>query len=503
MRRGPRLNFGRGAAVSAVAAAADSIKEKFGADARSCYGEPTNSSGTEGGSATSAEGDSGGGGGGGRAWKGGTRAKLEKRAWGEGLSKSSRGGGGRGRERSGGGAVWSQVRGADLETWTKLAQQYGTTLGGTFAANALFRAAHFVDGAGALLIVANESGTPAPTATHSAAALPPMLPPSGADAAAFAALVQQLLGPITEAAVAGQLDGVRCSRLLWALAKLSGDGSWVAAPNRMEARAEGDRAGLQQEQHRTQDWYQEPSGAEGYVSMPDRQGQAAMGREKGDVRGPALPLSIMKEQGARCAATLAVLLLRQLATGGGPDGAPDAHVGSNLHGPLCRSSGGVVKAGAGPGGGDGGASLSGRLLVMAMWGLARLTAAGHMRYIAAEPAVRGATAADSGASGSVASCAVNQNELWEGLCEALRPRVAELQARELSNAMWALASVRRCHHAVFEDLMTALEQHLEIAAEVGEAAAAAAEIAPARSRLQRQTGKPAITGCNAQVGVLP
>ncbi|GLI69756.1 hypothetical protein VaNZ11_014436, partial [Volvox africanus] len=485
MRRGPSLHFGPGAAVNAIVTAADSMKEKGGADARSCYGNPITSTGTEGGSATSAEGDSGGDSG--RAWKGGTRAKLAKRAWGEGLTKDNRGGGGRGSERSGEGAVWSQVRGADVETWTKLVQQYGTKLGGAFAANALFRAAHFVNGAGALLIAGDDTETSPLTATHSATATPPMAP-SGVDVATFAALVQQLLGPITEAAVAGQLDGIRCSRLLWALGKLSGNGSGAAAPNIMEARAEGDCAEVKQEQHRTRDWHQEPTGAEGYVGMQDRQGQAAMRWKKGEVRRPALPPRIMKEQGARCAAALAVLFLRQLAIGGGSEGAPDAPLGSNLHGPSCPSSGRVVRGGAGPGGGDGGASLGGRLLVMAMWGLARLTGAGHMRYNVVEPAICRATPADSGVSGSAASCAVKQAEVWEGLCEALRPRVPELQARELSNAMWALASVRRCRHAVFEDLMTALEQHLEVAAEV----------APARSRPQRRPGRPAISGCNVQ-----
>ncbi|GIL86923.1 hypothetical protein Vretimale_15540 [Volvox reticuliferus] len=487
MRRGPPLHFGPDAAVSAAAAAAaattGSRKGKLGTDALSCNGGPKTSSetngGTEGGSANSAAGD--GGGGGGRAWQGGTRAN---RAWGGGLSRGNRnrGGGGESSDGSGGAAVWSQVRGADVQTWTKLVQQYGTTLGQTFAANALFRAAHFVNGAGALLIASN-TGTPPPPPP------PPPLPPSGVDAATFSALVQQLLGPITEAAIAGQVDGVRCSRLLWALAKLSGNGRGtgsesVAARRAMEARAEGVCTELKQEQQRTtQDRDQGQAGAEGQRGMQDRQGPVARRRTGDEARGPALPLSIMTEQGARCAEALAVSLLRQLAIGGGPEGAPGSSAGSNLDVPLRPSS---VGSGGGLAGGDG-VSLSGRLLVMAMWGLARLTVAGHMRYRVPGPAASSATAADS--CGSGASCAVGQAELWDGLCEALRPRVAELQAREVSNAMWALASVRRCRHVVFEDLTVALEQHLAAAAEVSDAEG---------SRPQQQQLKRANGGCNVQ-----
>ncbi|GLC38598.1 hypothetical protein PLESTM_000752400 [Pleodorina starrii] len=388
---------------------------------------------------------------------------------------------------AGGSAVWSQVRGADVETWASLVRQYGMTLGGAFAANALFRAAHFVDTSGALLAadsdrtrgLGNPPPPPPPQAAASGSAVAAAAaagtdaspagqpaaaaPPRPLDGTAFSELVQQLLLPATEAAVAGQLDATRCCRLLWALGKLSGTAG-PAAEEAGEAGAGTERAetldagggatqpGLPQAQQHHQHHHQQISGPAATEGL----GQGKLGERP--VRraspGPALLQSAMRGAGAHCAAALAAQLLRHLLAaeegGGGGDGA----------GGRGRAGSPAPRAGNSPGAGRADSDISpgglnGRMLVMAAWGLARLTSEGHLRYGASYGGAEGAAA--------VTSFAPGRAELWDGLCAALRPRLVGLPARELSNAMWALAAARHCHHPVFGDLAAALEPHLEAA----------------------------------------
>ncbi len=190
-------------------------------------------------------------------------------------------------------------------------------------------------------------------------------------------------------------------------------------------------------------------------------------------------------------AALAAQLLRyfEQRDGGAADHRGDLTSRAGDHGGGAGTASGAIlqpqrraprAPSAGGGGGGGGVKpngLTGRLLVMAMWGLARLTEEGHLQYGTVERAA------------SSAEASVGRAELWEGLCDALGPRLGSLPPRELSNAMWALGAVRHCHHPVFGELAAALLPHVKAAAAAG-----------TRSPPQDRSGA---GSCNAQVGLGP
>ncbi|EFJ41736.1 hypothetical protein VOLCADRAFT_119621 [Volvox carteri f. nagariensis] len=450
-------------------------------------------------------GGAGGGGGGGSASKQARKASLRRNT--RGLA----GRGGHGND--GGGDVtavataWNQVRGADLDTWVMLVQQYGTTLGGAFAADALFRAAHFVDGAGALRrsvdIRDDEEGCDGNGGDGRQARRSPTPPtPCSIDAAAFSALVLQLLGPATEAAVAVQLCEVQACRLLWALAKLSSRAGGAAGAVETEAGEPNIAEGGQG-----------VGGGAGGVEQLEGEGEAVGGRRAADRSGSALAWSVMEHSGACCVAALAAQLHQHLAaeadgrdgcapsamgggsgTGGNASGSDRSRARSQSRG---RGRQAFARIGSGPN-----QRLSGRLLVMAMWALGRLSAAGYLRYGGSGTVAAGSVGGGGGGGGAATAtlCAVGRGELWDGLCAGLRSRLVGLHAREVSNAMWALAVVRHCHHPVFGELVEAMEPHLQAAA--GAAPLEAAEMARSGSgsgTLRRRAAPAAGSGgCNVQ-----
>ncbi|KXZ56892.1 hypothetical protein GPECTOR_1g804 [Gonium pectorale] len=317
-------------------------------------------------------------------------------------------------------SLLNSVRGADPATWVALVREYGSRVGGVFAADALFRAAHFVNARGGV-----HGDLEAGARAAAAAAVAP-------DMTTLSELAQGLLPAAADAAVEGRLGAVRACRLAWALAKLSADGS-------------------------------EEGGAAG-----------------GGGAAPLLPEAVMRHHGRRCAAALAVQLTtaaREAAAGeaasapaaapvpdqqGASERRPEAQAGGSTSAPALTSTS--------YGGGDGGgASLTGRHLVLAMWGLARLAEAGHLRFNAA-----GAAAGPSSAA-AAAALRSGRRELWDALCGGLSAngRLAALSARELSNGLLALALAGHTNHPLFAALTAALEPHLAAAAGAGAAPGAA------------------------------
>eukprot|EP00198_Chlamydomonas_reinhardtii_P003765 XP_001693101.1 predicted protein [Chlamydomonas reinhardtii] len=386
-------------------------------------------------------------------------------------------------------SVLGEVRGAGLQQWVELVRLYsdpagaedaaaaaagtgarrrkGSGLGGVFAADALFRAAHFVDGDGKLhsnpleswrthSLAPKAAGAAVASAAAAAANIADL--PRGApaaqliDAVAFSELVQQLLPDAADAAEAGQLGSVRGARLLWALAKLS------ASPGAAESTGEG-------------------------PGQPQRERQG-----KGPTISSAAPLprAAMRQHGERCAVALAAQLLREAwqaqqqqpgaASGDAPAPAP-----------LIPTAAGPARANtpATTTTADASFMSSGRNVVMVMWALARLSAAGFL------PRSAGSSSSGSSAAGAGS---VHHGDLWQALSAALLPYVpgpassataatagSGLPARELSNALWALATVRKCGAAVFPALVAAMEAHLAAA---GAAPVGAVPVAGGRCNAQ-------------------
>ncbi|KAG2442372.1 hypothetical protein HXX76_002458 [Chlamydomonas incerta] len=393
-------------------------------------------------------------------------------------------------------SVLGDVRGAGLEQWAELVRLYGdpaaaagaaaagaaaaaaraggagarkrkgSGLGGVFAADALFRAAHFVDGDGRLHSnpleswrtqnLAPKAGagvTTAAAAADNVADLPRGAPAAQLiDAAQFSELVQQLLPAAADAAEAGQLGSMRGARVLWALAKLSASAGEAPGAGEGEGQQQGDRL----------------------AKGPASSGGAA-----------PLPLAAMRQHGARCAVALAAQLLREASQAQQPPGAdaaqpPAPAASSSLAPGESAPAPGESAPAAAPATATAESSTSsststsssylssGRNVVMVMWSLARLSAAGFLP-------------GHCSAAGGVAS-SVRRGHLWQALSAALLPHLpapgataaspaaaaapgaaAGLPARELSNALWALATARECNAAVFPALVAAMEPHLAAA----------------------------------------
>ncbi|KAG2483802.1 hypothetical protein HYH03_017325 [Edaphochlamys debaryana] len=237
----------------------------------------------------------------------------------------------------------------------------------------------------------------------------------GLDDAAFSELVSGLLSTAADAAVAGRLDAALSCRLLWALAKLS-VGSRTAEPASRAPRA--------------------PSG-----QRPGPQASAEAAKGSGQ---PALTAEAMRRDGERCAAALAVIVVEGLED----------------------SAARTAKTGVGNGLPYG---MYEWLLVMGMWGAARLTTSGFLRL----PSVANAAAASATAAAAASSIGVSRGRLWATLGSAVFPLVGCLQPRELSNAMWALAAVDEHHRPAFSALAEAIEPHLAAAAGEGAVTAGA------------------------------